>query len=185
MPERTEWTPLWVYEVVKVARLPVPNEIRGPECMVGPKVWVLRRIRRYLPRLVRRQNPRGCCWHHQVDWRRAAAVVVRLVRQAQAAGLRGDDIDDFVMDRVGDEVLGDREHSAIIALAGVGAGIQLADPDDSWRYFEGQHRVAAQLDQGVRETIVQRLELLDPATGLPAPDQLGPGFWEATLKGYF
>ncbi|WP_171074738.1 hypothetical protein [Nonomuraea basaltis] len=35
-----------VYQVVKVARLPVPNEIREPDCMIGPKVWAARRIRR-------------------------------------------------------------------------------------------------------------------------------------------
>ncbi|MEV5576358.1 hypothetical protein AB0L06_40540 [Spirillospora sp. NPDC052269] len=34
----------------------------------------------------------------------------------------------------------------------------------------GQHRAAAQIDQGVRYTITQRLELLDPATGQPIPD---------------
>jgi len=34
----------------------------------------------------------------------------------------------------------------------------------------GQHRVVAQLDQGVKQTIIQRLELLDPDTGQPAPD---------------
>jgi hypothetical protein len=39
MPERIEWIEHWVYEVVKVSRLPVPNEIRGPTCMIGPKVW--------------------------------------------------------------------------------------------------------------------------------------------------
>jgi hypothetical protein len=51
-----------------------------------------------------------------VNWRQAASVAVRLVRQAQAAGLSGERI------------------------------------------------------EGVRRTIVQRLELIDPATGRPAPD---------------
>ncbi|WP_165958871.1 hypothetical protein [Actinomadura sp. KC345] len=165
MSARSKWIPFYVYDVVKVARLPVPNEIRGPKCMIGPKVWVRRHLRRYLPWLVRRQVPRNCCWHHQIDWRIAAAAAIRLVREAQAAGLRGDDIDEFVMDRLADQDLGDQAESAVIALTCTGAGIQLAEPDAPWRYFEGQHRVAAQLDQGVRETIVQRLELLDPDTG--------------------
>lgn len=77
MPARSEWIKHWAYEVVKVARLPVPNEIRDPACMIGPKLWIRRRIRRLAPWLVPRQNPRGCCWHHQVNWRHAAAVAVR------------------------------------------------------------------------------------------------------------
>ncbi|MBB3724570.1 hypothetical protein [Nonomuraea dietziae] len=41
------------------------------------------------------------------------------------------------------------------------------EPNTGWRYYEGHHRVAAQLDQGVRQTVVQRWESFDPATGLP------------------
>ena len=82
MPERSEpihpaYEP--VYEVVKVVRLPVPNEIRAPDCMIGPKVWLRRRIRRLASSLVPRQTPRTCCWHHQVDWHQAAAAAIRLV----------------------------------------------------------------------------------------------------------
>ncbi|WP_146104182.1 hypothetical protein [Nonomuraea solani] len=48
MPEPSEsFQP--VHEVAKVVRLPVPNEIREPDCMIGPKVWVRRRIRRLPP----------------------------------------------------------------------------------------------------------------------------------------
>jgi hypothetical protein len=55
MPERSEpihpaYEP--VYEVVKVVRLPVPNDIRDPACMIGPKVWLTRRIRRLASWLV-------------------------------------------------------------------------------------------------------------------------------------
>jgi hypothetical protein len=28
------------------------------------------------------------------------------------------------------------------------------EPNAGWRYYEGQHRVVAQLDQGVRQTVV-------------------------------
>ncbi|RVX40908.1 hypothetical protein EDD27_3350 [Nonomuraea polychroma] len=93
MPEPSESIqPVYepVYEVVKVVRLPVPNEIREPDCMIGPKVWVRRRIRRLTPWLVPRQAPPARCWYHQVDWRQAAEAAMRLVRQAQAAGLPGE-----------------------------------------------------------------------------------------------
>ncbi len=170
MPLR-EWIEHWVYEVVKVAHLPVPNEIDGPHCMIGPTVRMRRRIRRCAPWLAPRQDSRDCCWHHHVDWRQAADVAVRLVRAAQAAGLHSEHIDDFVMNRVRDERLRDREETAIALLVCAGVGIQLNDdPDAPWHYIDGQHRVAAQLDQGVKETIVQRFQLLDPVTGKPLQD---------------
>lgn len=166
-----EWIENHVYEIARLARLPIPNELEDPECMTGRWVWVRRRLRRIVPWLVPAQKPRDCCWHHQVDWRNAAGVAVRLVRQAQAAGARSEQIDEFVMNAVHDEGLGDREGLAVVLLTGAGAGIMPNDdPTAPWRYADGQHRVAAQLDQGVRETIIQRFELLDPATGRPITD---------------
>jgi hypothetical protein len=104
------------------------------------------------------------------NWRQAAAIAVRLIREAQASGISGEQIGEYVMDAVRDDNLGAREKTAILLLVGASAGIQLNDePGDRW-YIDGQHRYAAQLDQGVRETIIQRLELLDPATGQPLPD---------------
>lgn len=168
---RPDWIEHWVYEVVDVARLPVPNELRDPDCMIGPWVWVRRRLRRRLPWLIPRQRPRECCRHHRIDWRQAAEVAVRLVRQAQAAGLSSTEIDKYVMDIVAtDEQIDRREELGIMFLVGAGVGIALADPEAGWRYQDGQHRVAAHLDQGVRQTIIQRLELLDPDTGKPLPD---------------
>jgi hypothetical protein len=82
-----------------------------------------------------------------------------------AAGIDGDQIDN-----VSDEGLDARQELAITLLVGVGIGIQLADESGHWWYIDGQHRVVAQLDQGVKQTIIQRLELLDPDTGQPAPD---------------
>ncbi|MEU4332547.1 hypothetical protein [Nonomuraea dietziae] len=169
MATPTEPIQRWVYEVVKVTRLPIPEELRDPACMIGPKVWVMRRIRRLAPWLVHGQRPRSCCWPHEVDWRQAAAIAVHLVHQAHMAGIPGEDIGEYVMDRVQDEHedLDDRERTAILFLVGLDAGIQLSEPGSSWLYGDGQHRVAAQLDQGVRESIVQRVELLDPVTGRP------------------
>jgi hypothetical protein len=39
-------------------------------------------------------------------------VAIRLVRQAQAAGLASEHIDDYVTDRLGEQGLGDHEHDA-------------------------------------------------------------------------
>ncbi|MBE1582798.1 hypothetical protein ACFPOI_59785 [Nonomuraea angiospora] len=98
-------------------RLPVPNEIREPARMIAPKVWVRRRIRRLAPRLVPRQASRACCRHHQVDWRQAAEAAIRLVRRAQAAGLYGERISDYAIERLDEQGLGDREQDTVLALA--------------------------------------------------------------------
>lgn len=75
------------------------------------------------------------------------------------------------MDAIFDEGLDDREERAVVLLVGSGASILPNDePNPGWLYHDGQHRVATQLDQGVPQTIVQRFELLDAATGLPVID---------------
>jgi hypothetical protein len=158
-----------VYEVVDVAKLPLPRDLDDPDCMTGSWVSVRRRLCRVVPWVVPAQAPRDCSWHHQVDWHQAAATAICLVREAEADGAQSERIDEYVMDAVRGAGLGGRERLAVTLLVGASAGIQNDDPDDPW-YIDGQHRVAAQLDQGVRQTIIQWLELLDPATGQPITD---------------
>jgi hypothetical protein len=105
-----------------------------------------------------------------VNWRQAAPAAIRLVRQAQAAGLRGEGISDYVIDRLDEQGLGDREQDAVLALACTGGIEPNTEPNAEWRYCDGQHRVAAQLDQRVRETIVQQWVSLDLVTGRPVQD---------------
>jgi hypothetical protein len=159
-----------VYEVVDVSELPIPQELKEPPCMVGAWVWLRRRLRRLAPWLVPSQAPRECCWHHRVDWRWTAGTAVRLVREAQAAGIEGEEIDEYVTIALDDEEIGLGQMLAVSALVGSGCGIQLSDPDASWLYQDGQHRVAAQIDQGVRQTIIQRYDPIDPDTGQPVAD---------------
>lgn len=137
-----------------------------------PKVRARRRLRRRVPWLLPPQEPRDRCFYHSIDWRRAAEVAVRLVLQSQATGLQGTRIDDYVDEHVGTEKLADLEEKAVVVrLIGEAAGILLHDdPGFPTPYMDGRHRVAAQLDQGVAETVVQRFEVLDPTTGLPVVD---------------
>jgi hypothetical protein len=49
--------------------------------------------------------------------------------------------------------------------------VSTTDPlmlDDKGGIYGGRHRIQAMIDQGVRRTILLRLTLLDPVTGLPA-----------------
>lgn len=168
--KRPRWIEHWTYEVVDVAALPLPPDLDSPDCMTGIWVGARRRLRRRVPWLIPAQGPRYCCWHHQVNWRQAAAIAVRFLREAEASGASSEQVEEYVMDAVRSAGVGVRERLAITLLVGASAGIQLGDdPDDPW-YIDGQHRVAAQLDQGVRQTIIQWLVLLDPATGQPVPD---------------
>ena len=41
--------------------------------------------------------------------------------------------------------------------------------DDEGGIYEGRHRIQAMIDQGVKRTILVRVELLDPKTGSPRP----------------
>lgn len=69
-----------------------------------------------------------------------------------------------------EKLAGLEEEAVVVLLIGEAAGILLHDPGFPAPYTAGRHRVAAQLDQGVTETVVQRFEVLDPETGLPAVD---------------
>jgi hypothetical protein len=158
----------------RVSRLPVPNELRDPDCMDGPGHLRRRRLRRWAPWAVRPQEPRDCCFHpSSIDWRWVCSTAVDLVRQAGTAGItEGAAISDYATDIVHASSLPRDEQTAInVLLLGAGCGIQLSDPDAAWRYQDRQHRVATQIDQGVPYTVTQRLQLLDPATGLPTGDR--------------
>jgi hypothetical protein len=110
-----------------------------------------------------------CCWYHQVDWHAANAAAIRLLRLGQQSGAEGEAFEDFVMDLVGAEPLGEAEQEAVQSLLMTCEAIQIAEADD-WggdapMFQNGRHRVTAMRDAKVRETVVARLDLLDPATG--------------------
>jgi hypothetical protein len=87
------------------------------------------------------------------------------------AGIDGKQICDYVTGALDGEGLDGRTKSAVWDLVYPSAGIMLnEDPATPWRYQDGQHRTAAQFDQGVRQTIIQRLEFLDPTTHRPITD---------------
>lgn len=81
----------------------------------------------------------------------------------QAAGLHSERISDYAIECLDEQGLGGREQDPVHALACSG-GIE---PNTERCYYAGQHRVAAQLDQGVRQTGVQSWEPFGPAIGLP------------------
>lgn len=159
-----EWTERWTFVVSAVAALPHPEVPGKPDCMT-------RRIpawRRTYRQLIPRRGGRGCCWYHGGDWHHVNTTAVRLLGQAHAVGATGKDAGELALDNAATEGITGWELEALASLLVVEpVQIELGgDPADRW-YDNGRHRVMAMLDAGVRQTILLRWELLDPATGRP------------------
>lgn len=157
-----EWIEHWSFKVVKLSALPRPDDLEDPPCMVGFARTLRRRLGRPAP---------DCCWYHQVDWQQASLTAITLLRLGQGAGAEGEEFQDFVLDAVEREAIGEHEKEAVRSLLMLGEPIQIAEPDDwggdSPMFQNGRHRVTAMRDAKVRTTVVARLDLLDPATGQP------------------
>jgi len=157
-----EWIERWTFEVARVATLPRPDDLESPPCMVGFARVLRRRIGR---------TPRECCWYHQVDWKQANRTAITLLRFGQEAGAEGTAFDDFVMEAIEGEPIGEKEKEAALSLLTPFEAIQIIEPDD-WggdvpMFQDGRHRITAMRDARVRSTVIARLDLLDPATGGP------------------
>ncbi len=157
------WVEQWFYDVVAVADLPTPEAPEDEGCLSRPVSGWRRRLRQLMPR----RGDLDCCWYHGGDWHRASETAIRLVRAAEAAGVTGENVAEHVLAAAEAEGVTGWDLEALDSLITTGYAIILGDdPDDQW-YVNGRHRMAAMLDAGVRQTIVARLELLDPATEQP------------------
>ncbi|WP_124774543.1 hypothetical protein [Micromonospora inaquosa] len=140
-PER--YAPAWV------ALFPKPAPFRQSACMsAGTPLW-----RRLARQFVPYRGARGCCWYHGGDWHTVSSVAMRLVRQAQSAGVPHDEIPHHVDQQTATFPLSDWEREALLSL--------LIDTVRPYRPFQGgynngQHRAQAMLDAGVRRTLVER-----------------------------
>jgi len=139
------------YDTALVALLPQPRPFRETACMSAGVPW-WRRIGR---QLIPRRGPRSCCWYHGGDWRTVSAVAIRLVRQAQAAGVAHDELEAFLMGHADFEKLSAWEQAALWSLL-----FDTIRPYKPWPfrdgYNNGQHRAQAMIDAGVRRTLVER-----------------------------
>ncbi|MGP3920550.1 hypothetical protein [Nonomuraea sp. 10N515B] len=140
------------FRTIWTMRLPRPHPFRAKTCMPTGISWARRIARQLAPR----HQARPCCWYHGGDWHRVSATAIRLVRQAQHAGVAAHDIHDFVRDAAQAEGLSGWELDALHTLVCPGDGIQLTVPAGHRRtfYINGQHKSQALLDAGVRRTIV-------------------------------
>jgi hypothetical protein len=158
----TAWIEQWHHDIVNVSRLPAPEEIEHPVCMTGR---LLPGVRRRVRQLAPRPALRDCCDFHGQDWARASETAIRLLEQAKAEGVTGEAAGEWVQELAKAEGISQTDADA------VGCLVDTCDPlmlDDEGGIYGGRHRIQAMIDQGVRRTVLLRLVLLDPATGLPA-----------------
>ncbi|GAB2841206.1 hypothetical protein GCM10027176_51320 [Actinoallomurus bryophytorum] len=76
-----------------VVRLPRPSPFRQPDCMTIGTPWWRRLCRQIVPR----HGGSACCWYHQGDWHTVSKTAIRLMRQAERAGVATDDLDTHII----------------------------------------------------------------------------------------
>lgn len=152
------WDLYWHYEVRTLASLPpVRKDLAetGYPCMARP-AW-LRRVRW---RAARRTSS-DCCYHHGIDWHAVNKVAIPIARRAEADGAHPEDL----VETIDPESCGGLTGDELDALRGLfipGDGIEINDDDPRHReLYEGNHRVTAMRDAGVRRTVVLRSELIE------------------------
>ncbi|MFI6129483.1 hypothetical protein [Micromonospora sp. NPDC051141] len=156
----TAWIEQWHHDITPVVDLPLPRELEHPACMTRHTLpGIQRRIRQRYPRA----SAQDCCTYHRQDWTLASETAIRLLAAAHAEGLTGEPAGDRVSELVTAEGLGAEDRHAVACLVTTVDPIMLGDDGD---INEGRHRIQAMIDQGVTRTVVLRLVLLDPATGL-------------------
>jgi hypothetical protein len=147
------WIERWHHDIVAVDQLPRPHELEHPPCMVG------RGLR------TRQPGVRDCCEYHNQDWGFASETAIWLLQVASGEGLTGYEAADRVAELAEADAIPDSDVDAIVCLVSPDDPLML---DDDGYIYGGRHRVQAMIDQGVKRTVLLRLELLHPETGLPA-----------------
>jgi hypothetical protein len=156
------WIQQWHHDITPVSSLPLPQELEDPPCMTGRRLRVPHRLVR---QLASRPEPCDCCEYHGQDWSFVSETAIRLLGTAQGEGLTAEDSAGRVTELAEAEGLSERDIEAIHCLVSTTDRLML---DDEGGIYGGRHRIQAMIDQGVRRTILLRLTLLDPVTGLPA-----------------
>jgi hypothetical protein len=153
------------YRVAFVLTLPKTTPFRQAEaCMADRGLWRRRLLRQLAPR----STQADCCWYHGGDWHVVSRLAVRLLGEARRAAVEDRDIGDWAMDNPAVLGLSDWQTEALASLLAPGIAIDV----DRRGYVNGNHRVRAMLDAGVRRTVVtsyrplpaQRAEPADIAT---------------------
>lgn len=161
------------YRLAWVAAQPKTNPFRQEkDCMPSRGAWRRRLLRQLAPRPVLDCD----CWYHEGDWHAVSRLAIRLHREARRAGVADRDFEDWVLSHPAAEGLAEWQADALESLVSPAIGIDVTRSG----YTNGNHRIRAMLDTGVRRTLVFSYRLLPPAE--PVPDAATDRRWAADAR---
>ncbi|MFD9114841.1 hypothetical protein [Streptomyces bottropensis] len=153
MPPAPEAEPELRFEAMALWRLARPRPFRE-ECLSGGRSW----WRRWTNRVFRQHGGRSCCWYHSGDWHRVNGMALAALSRAQHEGVKPEDMAQYVREFAAAAGASEWEQSVLWTLYCPSEAIQPSgDGYLSTGFINGQHRVQAMRDAGVRRTVVLRL----------------------------
>ncbi|MGW3311477.1 hypothetical protein ACWDG9_33395 [Streptomyces sp. NPDC001073] len=160
-PPEPEALPEERFEAIGLWRLAQPSPFRE-ECLSGGRPWWLRWVRMVFPR----HDERSCCWYHSGDWHRVNRLALDALSRARPEGVKAEDMARYADRYAVAAGASAWERDALFTMyrssdALQPSGSRYLSPD----YINGQHRVQAMLDAGVRRTVVLRVEWPDSPAG--------------------
>lgn len=140
------------FEAIALWRLARPRPFRE-ECMSGGTPW----WRRWMNRVFPRHGGRSCCWYHSGDWHRVNHMALAVLSSAQHEGVPAEETAGYACEYAVAAGASEWEREVLRTLYCLGDAIQPSgDGYVSNGFINGQHRVQAMLDAGVRRTVVLR-----------------------------
>ncbi|MGW0836561.1 hypothetical protein [Streptomyces prunicolor] len=122
--------------------------------MSSGRPWRLRWVRLALPR----HDARTCCWYHSGDWHRVNRLALEALSRAQREGVKAKDMARYADKYAAAAGASEWERDALFSMYRSSDAVQPSGSRYLSRsYINGQHRVQAMLDAGVRRTVVLRL----------------------------
>lgn len=140
------------FEAIGLWRMARPRPFRE-ECLSGGRPW----WRRWANLVFPQHGGRSCCWHHRGDWHRVNQTALAALSRAQAEGVKAQDMAYYVHEYAVAAGASEWEQEVLRTLYSLGDSIQPSG--DGYLingFINGQHRVQAMLDAGVRRTVVLR-----------------------------
>ncbi|MET8012831.1 hypothetical protein ABZU86_13705 [Streptomyces sp. NPDC005271] len=152
VPPEPEPEPDLRFEAMALWRLARPRPFRE-ECMSGGTPW----WRRWTNRVFPQHGGRSCCWYHSGDWHRVNHMALAALSRAQHEGVKAECMGDYALEYAAAAGASEWEQQVFRTLYCLGDAIQPSgDGYISNGFINGQHRVQAMLDAGVRRTVVLR-----------------------------
>ncbi|MEU0820340.1 hypothetical protein [Streptomyces mirabilis] len=153
VPPEPEVEPELRFEVIGLWRLARSRPFRE-ECMSGGTPWWLH----WTNRVFQRHGGRACCWYHSGDWHRVNDMALAALSRARHEGVKAEDMAQYAGEYAAAAGASEWERTVLWTLYCPHDAIQPSgDGYISNGFINGQHRVQAMRDAGVRRTVLLRL----------------------------